>query len=498
MLKVKRVPIDTHPENVAYLRRDCERYKGEGLRSLAKIEVTGGGRHLLATLNLVEHNGHTDALLGPADLGLSTAAFDRLGLPEGTPIELTPAPPPRTLSFVRHKINGNVLAPENYRAIVEDISAHRYSRMELAAFLVAAAGFMTDEEVLALTEAMIETGARLDWNAPLVADKHCIGGIPGNRTTMLVVPIVAAHGLLIPKTSSRAITSPAGTADTMEVLCRVNLSLEEMRAVVAREGGCLVWGGHMRLAPADDIMISVERPLGIDTAEQMVASILSKKSAAGSTHLLIDIPMGPAAKVRSQGEAVRLRKLFEYVGDSLGLTMKTVITECHAPIGRGIGPVLEARDVMQVLRNDPAAPQDLKEKAILLAGQIIDFDPEVRGGQGVRIAREILESGQALAKMEAIIAAQGPAPARVDPGPMTREVVAKADGQVAAIDCARLNNIARLAGCPMDKGAGIDLFVSLGDRVRKGQPLYRLHACRSADFGFATAAAEEASGVIVG
>jgi len=500
MLKVRRVPIDTHSENVAFLRRDCTQYTVEGLRALAKIEVHGGRRHLLATLNLVEANGNgAHALLGTDELGLSTEAFARLGLPAGAEVSIEPAPPPGSLESVRRKINGAVLTPDNYRAIIEDISDHRYSRMELAAFLVASAGFMTTEEVLALTQAMVEVGQRLTWPMDMVVDKHCIGGIPGNRTTMIVVPIVAAHGLAIPKTSSRAITSPAGTADTMEVLCNVTVDLDHMRHIIAEEKGCLVWGGHMRLAPADDILISVERPLGIDTQEQMVASILSKKVSAGSTHLLIDIPMGPQAKVRSQVEAVRLRKMFEFVGDALGLNLEVAITDGRQPIGRGIGPVLEARDAMAVLRCDLDAPQDLREKSILLAGRVLEFDPAVRGGQGVRLAREILDDGRALAKMERIMAAQGPAPVLgLQPGPLTRDVVAPADGVVVNMDCARLNHIARLAGCPMDKGSGIDLLQSVGDRVRKGDPLYRIHACRPADFGFATAAADDGIGVIVG
>lgn len=190
--------------------------------------------------------------------------------------------------------------------------------MEIAAFLVSSANFMTSGELIALTEAMAKAGTQLRWNARTVVDKHCIGGIPGNRTSMIVVPIVAAHGLTIPKTSSRAITSPAGTADTMEVLTRVDLSVEAMKEVVASCNGCLAWGGHVNLSPADDILISVERPLALDTHEQMVASIMSKKLAAGSTHLLIDLPVGPNAKLTTASQAMRLRKLFQFVGDRFG------------------------------------------------------------------------------------------------------------------------------------------------------------------------------------
>ena len=228
--------------------------------------------------------------------------------------------------------------------------------MEIAAFLIGSASFMTSDELLALTGAMAEAGTQLKWPDPIVVDKHCIGGIPGNRTSMIVVPIVAAHGLPIPKTSSRAITSPAGTADTMEVLARVNVGVDEMKAIVAACNGCLIWGGHVNLSPADDILISVERPLSLDTREQMVASIMSKKLAAGSTHLLIDLPVGPTAKLANGTEAMRLRKLFEFVGDRFGIAVEVITTDGRQPIGNGIGPVLEAQDVMAVLANDPAAP----------------------------------------------------------------------------------------------------------------------------------------------
>ena len=317
---------------------------------------------------------------------------------------------------MRAKIQGRVLSDAEIGAIIEDIAHYRYSDMEIAAFLIGSASFMTSGELLALSHAMAEAGTQLKWDHRIVVDKHCIGGIPGNRTSMIVVPIVAAHGLMIPKTSSRAITSPAGTADTMEVLARVDLGVEEMKQVVTACHGCLVWGGHVNLSPADDILISVERPLAIDTREQMVASIMSKKLAAGSTHLLIDLPVGPAAKLTSTVEAMRLRKLFEFVGDHFGIAVEVVITDGRQPIGNGIGPVLEAQDVMAVLANDPAAPRDLREKSLRLAAHLLEYDPELRGGTGYARARELLDSGAALKQMHKIIEAQGPSGCSTDLG----------------------------------------------------------------------------------
>jgi thymidine phosphorylase len=345
---------------------------------------------------------------------------------------------------------------------------------------------------------MTESGHRLDWKESLVVDKHCIGGIPGNRTSMLVTPIVAAHGMLMPKTSSRAITSPAGTADTMEVLAKVELSPRELHDIVRRQRACLAWGGTAHLAPADDILISVERPLGIDSQGQMVASILSKKLAAGSTHLLVDIPVGPSAKVRHMLEAQRLRKLFEYTGDRLGIHLEVIITDGSEPIGNGIGPVLEARDVMQVLRNDPDAPSDLRQKSLRLAGRLLEFDPDVRGGYGYAIARDILESGRALKKMEAIIKAQGKQPIDFQPGTLQYHVCAEKSGVVTLIDNFLLAKLASLAGAPIDKGAGVDLLKKLGDPVEKGEPLYRVHAEYHSDFNFAQELSNKNSGYQIG
>jgi thymidine phosphorylase len=371
--------------------------------------------------------------------------------------------------------------------------------MEIAAFLVGSGQTDMDrDEVFYLTKAMMESGERLGWNESLVADKHCIGGIPGNRTSMLVVPIVAAHGMLIPKTSSRAITSPAGTADTMEVLANVELNIKKLHDIVRKHRACLAWGGTAELSPADDIMIAVERPLGIDSLGQMVASILSKKMSAGSTHLLIDIPVGPTAKVRQMRQAQRLRKLFEFVGDQLDIHLEVVITDGRQPVGFGIGPVLECRDVMQVLQNAPDAPADLRQKSLRLAGRVIEFDPDVRGGNGYAIARDILESGRALDMINKIIKAQGVQTKKFELGKLRHEVLSSANGVVVDINNEHMAQIARFAGAPMDKGAGVDLYKKLGDTVKKGEALYCVHAEFPSDFNFARALCKQSTGYRIG
>ncbi len=489
-LRLRRVALDTGRENVAVISRRSRALRAEVFRGFSPGEVRRGGKKLIATLLITDD----DSLVGPDHLGLAEPAFRRFAEPVDAAVRVVPAVPPDSLDHVRAKIGGSTLGPDEIASIVRDLAAHRYSDMEVAAFLIGWASFITTEELLSLTRAMAEAGTRLRWSRPTVVDKHCIGGIPGNRTSMIVVPIVAAHGLTIPKTSSRAITSPAGTADTMEILARVDLGVEEMKEVVGACNGCLVWGGHVNLSPADDILISVERPLGIDTREQMVASILSKKLAAGSTHLLIDIPVGPSAKVRHADDAMRLRKLFEFVGDRVGLRVQVLTTDGRQPVGRGIGPILEARDVMAVLANEPGAPLDLREKALRLAGHLIEYDSNVRGGTGYARAKELLDNGMALSQMQRIIDAQGPSPCRNGLGTLVREVKAARTGTVSEIDCLRLNRLARLAGAPIDRGSGIALLKKVGDAAEAGEPLYRIHACEPSQFELAVAAAEAADG----
>lgn len=323
-LQLRRIAIDTYHENVAYMHRECGVYRAEGFQALSKIQISLNGIKILAVLNVVDDA----SIVQSGELGLSEQAFQQFNCVEGSMVTVNHAEPPKSMDAVRRKINGERLDRADFDSITDDIVESRYSKMEIAAFLVATGQNSLDrDELLYLTRAMLQSGDRIHWDEPLVADKHCIGGIPGNRTSMLVVPIVAAHGMLIPKTSSRAITSPAGTADTMEMLCEVNLSPTQLHDIVRRERGCLAWGGTARLAPVDDMLIAVERPLGIDSQGQMVASILSKKLAAGSTHLLVDIPVGPSAKVRQMRQALALRKLFEFVGDRLNLHLEVMITD---------------------------------------------------------------------------------------------------------------------------------------------------------------------------
>lgn len=479
-LRLRRLGIDTYQEPVLYMHRDCPVCRSEGFEAQSRVELHVDGRTVVATLNVVQGD-----FLAVGEAGVSEAAWRLLGAPEGALVALRHPPPLESLGHVRAKVYGRKLTATALRAVIEDVAAGRYSELQLAAFVTACAGDRLDlDETVALTRAMVEVGERMDWGPGQVLDKHCVGGLPGNRTTMVVVPIVAACGLRIPKTSSRAITSPAGTADTMEVVAPVDLDLPAMRRVVDRTGGCIVWGGSVRLSPADDILIRVERPLDLDSQGQLVASVLSKKAAAGSTHVLIDIPVGPTAKVRSHAAGAALAHQLQSTAEALGLELRVVQTDGSAPVGFGIGPALEALDVLAVLRNDTGAPADLAQRGLLLAGHLLEMGGAAPEGGGAELARQVLADGRAWRKFQEICEAQGgmrtPAAA-----PFRHEVAALRSGSVLGIDNRRLARIAKLAGAPHDPGAGIVLHVRVGDFVERGEPLFSLYAASPGELAYA-------------
>ncbi|GAB3025526.1 thymidine phosphorylase family protein [Bowmanella dokdonensis] len=462
--------IDTHQEPVVYMREDCHVCVAEGFNASSRVLVTNGSHMLIATLNVVERH-----VLEAGRVGLSKIAVQRLRASDGDEICIGHAPVLHSLSHVRKKVFGHALSAFEMREVIEDISAHRYSDMEIASFLSVCAGGRLDlDEIISLTQAMVACGKRLTWPGEArIFDKHCIGGLPGNRTTPLVVSIASAAGLTVPKTSSRAITSPAGTADTMEVLTTVDLPLDRIQAIVAETGACLAWGGAVNLSPADDLLIRIERALDLDGEGQLIASVLSKKIAAGSTHVIIDIPVGETAKVRTRQQADRLASLFTEVGQACDIFVRCVMTDGSKPIGRGIGPAEEAKDLLAVLKNEPGAPRDLRQRALHLTANLLDLADNTGLDAAMRKAVEILDSGQAWQQFQRILRAQGGIKALPQAAYQHRQLAVRS-GVLMSIDNRRLSRLAKLAGAPLDKAAGLRLFVEVGDRISPDQPLFTL------------------------
>ena len=469
-LTLKRIGIDTQWEYFIYMQANCHICRSEGFESLTKVQVTFKEKSIIATLNVLRSD-----LLRHSEAGLSESAWKVLGVREGNKITITHLQPVESMSLVRSKIYGKKLDERDMNAIVKDITLGHYSSVQLAAFITSCSGDNMDiHEIAALTKAMVNAGQKLRWKKKLVVDKHCVGGLPGNRTTPIVVAIVAAAGLTIPKTSSRAITSPAGTADVMETMTDVSLNLKDIKRVVHQEGGCLVWGGAVQLSPADDLLIKIEKALDFDGEGLMIASVLSKKAAAGSTHVVIDIPVGPTAKVRTLVDAHKLKYYFTVVGQVIGLQVEVLITDGNQPVGNGIGPVPEAMDVLSVLRGEDQRPKDLEERALMIAGAVLELAGTVAFGQGKSKAQELLESGKAYQKFLAISKAQGGFK-QPKLSPIQHQIYSEKSGVLTEIDNRKLAMVAKLSGAPSDARAGLILHKKLGDTIKRGQALFTIY-----------------------
>ncbi len=476
-LKARRLGIETLHEAHVFMRKDCPVCKSEGFTSHNRVLVSHGDHSVVATLYQVAPD-----VLECDEAGISEWAWHYLNLTPGARVSVSHPPPLESMSQVRSKVYGHRLGAHGFDTIIKDVDARNYSNIQLAAFVTACASQELDlAEMRGLTEAMVNAGERLHWDRKPIVDKHSVGGLPGNRTTPIVVAVVAAAGLTIPKTSSRAITSPSGTADMMETLAPVDLDIPAMRKVVESQGGCIVWGGAVKLSPADDILIGVERVLDLDAEGQLVASILSKKIAAGSTHLVLDLPVGPTAKVRSHEAAKSLSHSLVSVAHAFGIEARAIVSDGEQPVGRGIGPALEARDVVSVLKNEAGAPEDLRAHALVLAGNLLEL-----GGiaNGRMMAAEILASGKAWDKFQRICEAQGGM--REPPvAPQTHTVCADRAGIVDRIDNRRLAKVAKLAGAPDDKAAGLEIHVRIGARVSEGEPVFTIHAQSPGELNYA-------------
>lgn len=445
-----------------------------GLQPKQTILIKTISRHpkeMTAVLDIIEEELRKDEIL------LSDEVVSKLLVKKNEKIDVNIAPVPKSVELIKKKLNNNELSKTEIEQIISDIVNDRLSEAEIALFVAAMyrVGTSTKETVY-MINAMVKTGNRLSLKNKLIVDKHSIGGVAGNRTTPIVVPICAAAGLTFPKTSSRAITSAAGTADVMETIARVDFSIKELKQIIKKTNAFIIFGGGIGLVPADSKIIRVEKELSIDPKSQLLASILSKKFAVGSKYILIDIPYGKSVKVPTKRKADVLKRKFDSLGKYFKKTLKSVITDGSQPIGNGIGPALELMDILKVLDPKVKGPKDLEKKALFLAGNILEMTGKAKKGQGIPMAEQILYSGQAFKKFKDIVKAQSGDLRRIKYAKLKRHIVSEKNGKITEIDNRGINNLARVAGSPIDKSAGIYLYFHVGDIVKKGDKLITIYS----------------------
>lgn len=471
-LRVRRIDFSTSHYKVAILN----------LEDVEKLDLHREDRIIIKYKNkeicAVVYTTKDKNFIPKGYIGLNYESYTSLNIKNNEFVKIEMLGKPFSIDLIRKKLDKHELDKKSIYMIIKDIVDEKIGDIELTYFVSGSyINGLSTRETVNLTKAIVETGKVIKWDKKYVVDKHCIGGVAGNRTTMIIVPIIASYGLTIPKTSSRSITSPAGTADTMEVLANVLLDVNEMKKVVLKTNGCIVWGGALSLAPADDKIIRAESPLGIDAPYQIVASVLAKKKSVSSKYVLIDIPYGKGSKIKDLRKARKLKELFEIIGKKLGMKIRCILTDGKQPIGNGIGPALEARDVLYVLMNHEKQPLDLKEKALRLSGKIIEMVHKNKNGYA--IAKKILESGLAYKKMIEIIKYQGKKvidPRKIEIGKYSKKVRAYQEGIIRHIDNHLISLMAKIAGAPKDKGAGIYLYHHAKDKVKKNEVLFEIFA----------------------
>lgn len=440
-----------------------------GIKPLDRIEIGFGSKNEVAIVNIAEH------FIQRGEIGLFRLLQDRLGVRMGEKLRVMPTIPPESITAIKKKIAGKDLSQKEIKEIIDDVVENRLSDIEMTGFVLGLHNHgMSMEEAAYLSKTMASTGMNLKLGKKMIFDKHSIGGVPGDKTSMLLVPLVSLAGLTIPKTSSRAITSPAGTADRVECLCPVNLSLEEIKRTIERENGCLVWGGALDLAPADDTFIRIEYPLSLDPL--LLPSIMSKKKAVNAKYLVIDIPTGRAVKFKTIAEAEELGTKFIQLGKKLGINVECASTFAEQPIGYAVGPALEAREALKIA-DTGRGPDDLINKVVHLSSVLFDFKG-IRDSE--KKAMDIIRSGKLGRKLRSIMAAQGGNP-RLKPddipiGTHSTKIKSMKSGRVWWIDNRAIIQIARAAGAPFDKGAGLVMHKKLNDPVKKGDILFEIYS----------------------
>ncbi len=396
----------------------------------------------------------------------------------------------RALQAVQKRLHGKKLNYLDVLAIMDEIVNDPKFHPVLTTYF-AASGYVkkfSREEIYYLTKAMVKVGSQINFKGEVIADKHSIGGLAGSRTTLIIVPLLASLGIKMLATPSRAITTPSGTADDMEILANVKLSIDRVKELIKTVGACIVWGGYLQMAPADDKLIQVEKPLFGESMDKALVSIMAKKVASGATHVVVEIPIGKDMKLHGRKDGDRLGRDFVWLANKFGIKLKPVVIPTHQPAGAGVGPILETREALRVLQAKPNQDMRLRNRALLLADNLLALtmrQPEIKKRMNdlmagkfkslTQLLQHQLDSGLAWAKMQEIIKAQGGRPDidSEDLKPRAAKLKIKADkaGVITRVMMKNISKISRILGAPKDVSAGVELNKSLGEEVKQADDL---------------------------
>jgi AMP phosphorylase len=428
----------------------------------------------------------TDEKVREGEIGLYEELVDERFAPVNRRVFIDIPKPTKSLDAIRKKMEGGRLTEEELQSIMQDIGKRKLRETEVAFFVSTFfnPGF-NDDEIYWMTKAMASSGRTLDFkdikdNGDVVVDKHSIGGTAGKGITPILVSILAASGLVCPNTSTRAITSPAGTSDILEVVMPVAIQEKDVYKVVKKAGACLIWGGSLYLAPADDEIINVERSLRIQEFQKVLVSIVAKKLAMGVTYVLIDLPYGENTKLDRPDDLQFLEREFKELFAKVGINCFTIRRRIKGPEGNGVGPALEIREALRILEQSDNRSMDLESTVLDMAEILLEESGKAKKGDGRSLALELLESKQALDKFWEIAQAQGQekiiSSEAIEVGEFSSEIKAYKDGKIESINTRGIVDIARALGTPKIKKAGIYMNKNVGDTIKNGDILATIYS----------------------
>jgi pyrimidine-nucleoside phosphorylase len=397
----------------------------------------------------------------------------------------------RAVDIIRAKRDGQPLSSEAIDTFVQGVSTGAWPDYQAAALLMAIVlRGMTAEETMVLTRAMVASGDRVDLSGlpGVKVGKHSTGGV-GDKVSIVLAPVAAACGVVVPKMSGRGLGHTGGTLDKLESIpgFRTALSLDEFLAALA-ENGCAIIGQTSNIAPADKKLYALRDVTAtIESVPLISASVMSKKLAEGSDALVLDVKCGRGAFMKTVDDATALARSLVAIGTSAGVRTEALITRMDAPLGRAVGNALEIRECVQTLKGH--GPAILTELIVRLATRMLRLAGRAASdNEAAALVRDALTSGAALARFGRMVARQGGDASLVDDErvlPIARQrapIAAARSGVVVAVDAERVGRASMLLGAgrervdaPIDHAAGIVLEVSPGDEVRAGAPLMFLH-----------------------
>ena len=393
----------------------------------------------------------------------------------------------RFVDLIQKKKNGETLTKEEIDFMITDYVAGKIPDYQMSAMLMAIYfNGMENEELAAFTLAMRDSGDLVDLSPieGIKVDKHSTGGV-GDKTTLIVGPIVAACGVPVAKMSGRGLGFTGGTLDKLESISgfRIDLSAEEFFETVKKTGISVI-GQTGNLAPADKLLYALRDVTAtVDSIPLIAASVMSKKLAAGSDKIVLDVTTGSGAFMKNTRDAKKLAKHMVAIGNHAGKETVAILTGMEEPLGFAIGNNMEVKEAIEVLKGD--GPEDVKEVSVAIAGMMLSLGLEnVSHSQGKRMAKKVLSSGQAFEKFKEMVQAQGgdiryvEHPEFFERDAFEGEVLAAEDGFLSGMDTEKIGVAAGLLGAGretkdsvIDMSAGIYLEKKIGDTVKKGEPI---------------------------